>query len=129
MFVCPLDVVVVCCPVDPLRAMIATALVMLHNLSLNDHWPPFVVAKYFAAVDAVKCMSTNGLALHQNVATLALAATLSVKVLRLAALHLAVLHLVDVPRAGQFAVGSQEISCVDSGNYWVEDAALVHSLQ
>ena len=104
--------------------MIATALVMLRNLSLNDHWLPFVVAKYFAAVDAVKCMSTNGLALHQNVATLVLAATLSVKVLRLAVLrlavlrlaafHLAVLHLVDVPRAGQFAVGSQEISCVDS---------------
>ena len=124
----------VCYPVVLLRVMIATALVMLRNLSLNDHWLPFVVAKYFAAVDAVKCMSTNGLALHQNVATLALAATLSVKVLRLAAfrlaaLHLAVLHLVDVPRAGQFAVGSQEISCVDSGNYWVEDAALVHSLQ
>ena len=104
----------VCYPVVLLRVMIATALVTLRNLSLNDHWLPFVVAKYFAAVDAVKCMSTNGLALPQNVAILALAATLSVKVLRLAAFHLAVLHLVDVPRAGQFAVGSQEISCVDS---------------
>ena len=82
--------------------MIAMVLVTVRKLSLNDHWIAFVTAAYSAAVVAARCMSTNGLAVHQNVATLALVPTGSVD-----------LQVVDVQGVGQLA-GNQEICCDDS---------------
>lgn len=116
MFVCPLDVVAY--PVASLHAMTATALVTVGKLSLNVHLIAFVMAAYSAAVVAVKYMSTNGSAAHQNVATLARARTGSAE-----------FHRADARCAGQLA-GNQEISCVDSvRDYWAEEIVLVHNLQ
>ena len=85
-----------------LHVMIETALVMANKLSLDAHLIAFAMAAYSAAVVAVKCMLTNGLAVHQNVVTLVLVPTGSVG-----------LQAVDVLGAGQLA-GNQEISCDDS---------------
>ena len=82
--------------------MIVMALVTVSRLSLNDPLIAFATAVCSAAVVAVRCMSTSGLAVHLNVATLALVPT-----------GTADLHLAGVLGVEEL-VGSQGIFCDDS---------------